>query len=240
MIRSTLGATRKSNSGFSQHITTGFVVFAFLAGTFANSAVAAPINGDFETDTVSGVDAWAPVLTGANSSIDQSSANPNGGLLHAEAYLISPAGQTGTAGMKQSNFPVVGGADYTLDVYARLPDGEVMMPNAPSYAGTSFVTAIIWYSAGNFSLGQSYLFLTTELTDSYQLFDLAATAPAAAVTADIMIYLQSGGIGGIEQTVWFDDVSFTAVPEPSGLLLAVSAVSVLTFTRLRRRQIRRG
>ncbi|CAK9052771.1 Na(+)/H(+) antiporter [Durusdinium trenchii] len=219
----------------SQPITTGVVIFTFLSVTFAHSAVAAPINGDFETDNVSGVDGWTPVLTGANSTIEQSSANPNGGSLHAEAYLISPSAQTGTAGMKQTNFSVVGGADYTLEVYARLPDGEVMQPNAPSYAGTSFVTAILWYNAGNFSLGQSYLFLTTELTDSYQLFDLAATAPATAVTADIMIYLQSGGIGGIEQTVWIDDVSFTAVPEPSGLLLVVSAACVLAFTRLRRR-----
>ena len=235
MIRITLGASRESNSGISQPITTGVVIFTFLSVTFAHSAVAAPINGDFETDNVSGVDGWTPVLTGANSTIEQSSANPNGGSLHAEAYLISPSAQTGTAGMKQTNFSVVGGADYTLDVSARLTDGEVMQPNAPSYAGTSFVTAILWYNAGNFSLGQNYLFLTTELTDTYQLFDLAATAPATAVAADIMIYLQSGGIGGIEQTVWIDDVSVTAVPEPSGLLLVVSAACVLAFTRLRRR-----
>ena len=199
-----------------------FKIFALLACAcwLVVPVHGAVINGDFETDAVGGVDSWTHVtLSGA--TITHSTVQPHTGLRHVEAHMISPSGSTGTAGVRQDGLAVSPGVDYQLRSHIRLPDGESLMPNAPFYTGTSIVTSILWKDASNNSLGQNYLFLTTEVTDVYQPFDVVATAPASAATASVFLYLQSGGFGGIDQTAYFDDVSFTAevIPEPSSLLL---------------------
>ena len=124
---------------------------------------------------------------------------------------------------------VTAGVDCVLRAWIRLGNGELLQPNAPSYTGTSIIREILWPDASGNSLGSPYRFLTTGVNDSYQAFDLVATAPVDAVGAEVLLFLQGGGLGGIDQTAYFDDVSFGQVPEPGSAVLVMVGLGALAL-----------
>lgn len=80
--------------------------------------------------------------------------------------------------------------------------------------------------------------LTTPPTDMYSPLSLVAAVPAGADTARLVYAIQSFTNGSLPDlgTVYVDDASFTVVPEPATLALAVlSSLGLITLQRRRRR-----
>lgn len=105
---------------------------------------------------------------------------------------------------------VAAGNDYTFSFDAKSNSGA-SFPLGAEYR-------IEWFDAGLGGLGATpNVPIMGALTDSYQNFDITATAPAGAAIAQAVIAVETFSASGTPGNLFVDNASF--VPEPSSMVL---------------------
>ena len=155
---------------------------------------------------------------GGNSSAETGT-NPLSGAASLELFLDTGSGFAGVF----QDIPAFAGRDVTWSGWHALGSGSTP-------GGTEI--RIEWFDAGGGGLGATPNFTPTLTADNiYVPFSLTATAPAGTATARVVYAIQSFG-AGVPQTVFVDDVSGTAIPEPTSLVLAgLAGVGLLAYSR---------
>lgn len=200
---------------------------AFLSLSLASSVVAQVANPGFEDPITSDgppfVGSWEG-FNGGGASAGNSILLPRTGLQSLGLSITTTANTF--AGAFQDIPSLVSGTDYTFG-------GWHVTTSNPLDVGVE--VRIEWRNAGSNTEISRTLNLTPVPGAAYSPFSLTAAVPAGADTARLVYAIQSFGPGATHNgTVFVDDISFSAVPEPSSLIL--SGVGGLALITMRRRR----
>lgn len=214
-------------------------LLVFSAGMLPNTAAAANLlnNPSFESDLgfdFSDVTNWNGFFGGPPGTFleafNDTGAPPNSGAKALEITLDGDAtfptnGFQAFVGQVQSVASVGAGDPVDLSVYAR-NNGSLLTGN---------VEFRIEFIGDSGEIAREQINLESLLTDTYQQFGLSAVAPAGTTSANVVFAVASFNQDVLHSnSVLFDDVSLTIVPEPaSAALLALSAVGFLGRRRQR-------
>lgn len=199
---------------------------AFLS--LAASAVAQVANPSFEnpitTDGPPFVGSWEGFHGDAVSSVGNSTLLPRTGLQSVELSILITANSF--AGVFQDMPGLLSGVEYTFG-------GWHATTSNPFDVGVE--VRIEWRNSG----GNNEISRTPNLTpipgSSYSPFSLTAAVPVGADTARLVYAIQSFGAEPTHNgTAYVDDISFSAVPEPSSLILFGAGGLALVAIRRRR------
>lgn len=190
-----------------------------VAAGLANTGFEDPINFDGNA-----VGNWTAFFGPAGDQfVNQDPAMPFSGA-NALRTSLSNAGSSFN-GVVQRVDGIVVGDTYTLSLWAKAA--------GPVANGAEF--RIEWLDAGGGFVGDQFannVAIQDLLTDDYQQFAVEAVAPDGAVTANIVLaiqtFLDTGN--GFDTNVFWDEVSF--IPAPGGL----AAVGLLGLGAARRRR----
>ena len=223
------------------------------AMAFASASSAALVNGTFEADDASGGDVYcAAGWTCFESAFTNSTLGPSSGPVSHDAggtqsvKMFGPFVPNGASGMYQA-VDVVAGTPYTATVHAMnwAPDAF----NNLGIFQMTFWDAPGGQDGGGNQIGIQELFVDpgddgvniylppqdgAEASDWTEL-SMTAVAPAGAVSAEIfLLHIQLGDtpLGG---SLFWDDVSLTAVPVPAAVWLFGSGLLGLVGIARRRR-----
>lgn len=164
----------------------------------------------------------SPVVTSGDGAIGVWFAFNGGGGALSENSTLDP--RTGAQSLRlvipglNNNF-----AGAFQDIPGLTPGQQVTYSAWHKSAGTFDIGAelrIEWRNPGNTAeVSRTANFVPT-LTGNYAQYSLNSTVPAGVGVARIVYAIQSFGDGGTNTgTAFVDDVSFTAVPEPSSLAM---------------------
>ena len=205
------------------HVLTAAVFLSLAA-----SAVAQVANPGFENPiTFDGppfVGSWEGFSGGAGSSAGNSALLPRTGL-QSLGLSISTTPNT-FAGAFQDIPSLLSGTEYNFG-------GWHATTSSPLNVGVEI--RIEWRD----SVGNTEISRTPNLTPipgaSYSPFSLTAAVPVGADTARLVYAIQSFSTNPLgDGTVYIDDISFSAVPEPSSLiLLGAGGLALVTMRRRR-------
>jgi hypothetical protein len=167
-------------------------------------------------------DNWEAFNGGAGASAANSSAMPRTGAMHLDLTINNT--NNSFAGVFQ-DVPVAAGQSVTFG-------GWNKTISSPLDLGAEF--RIEWRDAVG-EVGRTANNLPT-LGSAYTPFSLTATAPANAITARVVYAIQTFGPEPTNTgTVYIDDMSVTAVPEPASAgLIGVAALGLLKIVRRKR------
>jgi hypothetical protein len=203
---------------------------AAVIGLAASSALAALANPGFESPDASAGDIFA---TSANS----------GWFGFNAAFITRSTHHNGLQSLKTFGAP--GGAFQDFDTTPGTPwtgtvFGENLSTDPMTGSQAGFIN-IEWHSGTAANPGPLISFVSTKVVDSTSPFDtwiqgtVTDTAPAGGTVARIVLlsgpFNGSGNGGG---ATFFDDATFSAVPEPASM--AVLGLGALSLTARRRRQ----
>src|SRR5687768_14241423 len=158
---------------------------------------------------------WEGFSGNAAATASNSSASPRTGAMNLDLTITNT--DTTFAGVFQDVPNLVPGMPTTFSGFHRTP-------TSPTAFGLGIEYRIEWRnSVTNTEVGRTPNSSTPVPTDAYAPFSLAAVVPANADTARVVYAIQT--FGGEPNptntgTVFLDDLSFIAIPEPSALALA--------------------
>jgi hypothetical protein len=212
-----------------------FVNLPILSALASLALAASPVcanllvNEGFEdpvtTDGAPFVGFWEAFNAGAGSSSANSALMPRTGLQSLELSILST--DNSFAGAFQDVTGLTPGMEYIFS-------GWHATTSSPLDLGTE--VRIEWRE----SVGGTEISRTPNSTPipgaSYSPFDLTAAVPVGADTARLVYAIQTfGAEPGNNGTVFIDDMSFVAVPEPSSLILAgIGGLALVVLQRRRR------
>lgn len=124
------------------------------------------------------------------------------------------------------------GQTFTAELYALTPSSDPLN-------GSQAWIKVSFYDESNDQLGgpTTQAIITSnpgpELQDTWIFGQISGTVPEEAVHVrfEAMHFIGPSGVGEATGTVYFDDASFTVVPEPSGLILMGFGTLLLAFKR---------
>jgi hypothetical protein len=123
----------------------------------------------------------------------------------------NPGGFNAFTGHVQTVNGITAGLTYEFSVWAR--------SNPSVNNGAEF--RVEWYNAGNGEVGRLNVEIQSLLSSSYQEFSLLSAAPAGAVSARLVMAVQSFTNNGspADTSVAWDDASFRTIPGPGAAAL---------------------
>jgi len=218
-------------------ILRGFIALTLVAmiAVFANTASANLLsNASFESVIEYGdpdLPNWFAFFgagsSGTLSTVDggySGTIMPSDGAHHLS--ISNDGTASGFSGVLQ-RAAVTAGVDYVFSFDAKSNSGA-SFPLGAEYR-------IEWLDAGSGVIGATpNVPIGGALTDSYQNFDLTATAPAGAVRAVPVIAVETFSASGTPGNLFVDNSSLTAIPEPGTLVLA--GISLIGMLGARRRR----
>ena len=172
-------------------------------------------NGGFESNAV-GLGEWQYV-----SGAVRDTTNPHSGLFAAN---LNNSSQTTNTNVQQQTpiGSIVAGESYTLRFFAQADFAN---------SGIGQAQVAFLNSSGNILQG-SPQFITIAPSAGYVQYSQSFLAPTNASSLFVGFNAVTGAVGGASSHVFIDDVSFTAVPEPSSVSLL--CICGLGFTMVRR------
>lgn len=170
------------------------------------------------------VGTWEGFNAGAGSEAINGTVMPRTGTLH---LALSIFGVNNSFAGAFQDVAVVAGTNYTFSGWHKTPSN-------PLDVGVE--ARIEWRNAGSNSEISRTPNLTTAPTSDYSQFSLSAVAPAGADLARVVYAIQTFGGDGPSNsgTVFVDDVSIVAIPEPATVALGAFAGLALIASRRRR------
>ena len=170
---------------------------------------------------------WEGFSGNAAATASNSTASPRTGTMNLDLTITNT--DTTFAGVFQDVPNLVPGMPATWSGFHRTP-------TSPTAFGLGIEYRIEWRnSVTNTEVSRTPNSTTPVPVAAYAPFSLAAVVPAGADTARVVYAIQT--FGGEPNptntgTVFIDDVSFTAIPEPSALVLAgLGALGLLRHRR---------
>ena len=178
-------------------------------------------NGDFNTTLGAEWGTWGDL-----GWINQEVVTPAAGLVGVYDGTLQMSIGDGDGNGSRGMFQAVAGTaglEYSLDLQAGAQDW--WWPNGSAY--------LKFLDGGGAELASHEIDTTADFSNfdvgvPYQNFSIGAVAPAGTTQVKVEL-VEWAGSG----TVWFDNVSLTAIPEPSSLLLA-GCTGLFWFVRRRR------
>jgi hypothetical protein len=184
------------------------------------------LNPGFESPNASGGDVYGSTNWGAfNDAWTTANVTPHSGSQALKVF--GPFFQFGGAGAVQGTFATSPGQTWEASAYLRNDSTDPMQ-------GTNFaVVKMEFLNSSNAVIGsaESTHFDATFPQNVWTLETVQGTAPAGTTSAQIVlvhVQLNNPVTGG---SVFFDDASFSVVPEPASLGLIGAAVGSLALRR---------
>jgi hypothetical protein len=196
------------------------------------------VNGDFNTPFNAGPNpAPAPWSTWTWPDWNGAWANQqmDGSAFDASPYMA--VGNWNGGGYSTGFYetvPATAGVSYTLSAESGAqnwwrPEGEmrlIFLDAGNNVLAQNIVTTVDPNAWSGYDQGQAW-----------SLFSLTATAPANTTQAKAEFVMNGGQVAAMGGgTVWFDNASLTAVPEPGTLALAAAGAALLWVHRRRNRR----
>jgi hypothetical protein len=195
-------------------------------------------NADFEMDGVTGVAPadWDTALSGASGQISSDYAQSGS---YSLAIDSTGAGAWAAPNVLQT-LPASPGMEYTLSGYMLHPDSDPITDASFGLLKLEFrdasdnlidVAGLVskgTAAGGGFPGAESTPVLDNASgTDSWIFSETVVTAPANAVTANfILLNVNQGPGAGSPSPMYFDNISATAVPEPTAFALFFGAAAL--------------
>jgi hypothetical protein len=202
------------------------VAFAFVVGQ-----VSAQLNPGFELagPTANGATNWNTLAAsgGAFALATRTNLTPHAGSFDLYLEGIGSPGAP-NIDVRSDFIPVTFGTSYNFSFWAK---------NTLKLGGANPQWDIFWYDAANLPVGAPTFVSFSSVGSSYTLVTnaITITPPSALAVKATVGWIQAVGAGvGDHWITQIDDVSFTAVPEPTTLSLV--GLGVIGLLGLRRRK----